>query len=128
MSTQPVKIGIHNVGGREFALWAGPCAVESFEQFQTIGEFVKNKGANGLRGGIYKLRTNPESFQGLREKALSFVKKAKSSLKMPFITEITDPRQREVLEDIADVYQVGTRNMFNYELLKELGKAKNQFF
>ena len=124
MKTQVVRIKNKTVGGKDFALWAGPCALESKEQFQKIGDFVKDKGANGLRGGIYKLRTDPKSFQGLRESAFSFVKEIKESLKIPFITEITDPRQLEALETIADVYQVGTRNMFNYELLKELGQSK----
>ena len=123
MGTQKITVGNQTVGGKQFALWTGPCAVESFAQFQTIGKFVKSHGANGLRGGIYKLRTNPKNFQGLREKALPFVKKTKEALRLPFITEITDPRQMEVLEETADVYQVGTRNMFNYELLKELGQS-----
>lgn len=124
MKTKPVTVGKQTVGGENFTLWAGPCAVESFEQFQTIAKFVKLQGGNGLRGGIYKLRSNPKSFQGMGEEACSFVKKIKKSLLLPFITEITDPRQIEILKDTADVYQVGTRNMFNYELLKELGKSK----
>ena len=124
MNTQPVTVGNYTVGGKTFALWAGPCAVESEKQFQTIAEFVKESGANGLRGGIYKLRTNPNSFQGLRETAIPFVKNIKESLQLPLITEITDPRQIESLENTADAYQVGTRNMFNYDLLKELGSAK----
>lgn len=124
MKTQSVTIGNQTVGGNDFALWAGPCAIESQEQFQSIGEYVKSQGANGLRGGLYKLRSNPENFQGLGKEAIPFVKKIKKSLTLPFITEITDPRQQETLEDITDVYQVGTRNMFNYELLKELGKSE----
>lgn len=124
MKTKPVIVGKQTVGGKNFALWAGPCAVESLEQFQAIAKFVKLQGGNGLRGGIYKLRTNPKSFQGLGSEACPFVNKVKKSLDLPFITEITDPRQIEILENTADVYQVGTRNMFNYELLKELGQSK----
>ncbi|MCY4512051.1 MAG: 3-deoxy-7-phosphoheptulonate synthase [Bdellovibrionales bacterium] len=123
MKTKPLTIGSHEIGGKTFTVFAGPCAVESEENFKTIGDFVKKQGAQGLRGGIYKLRTNPESFQGLGEKALPLVKKIKSELGLLFVSEITDPRQRESLEDVVDIFQVGTRNMFNYELLKELGKS-----
>ena len=123
MKTKPVTVGSREIGGRTFTIFAGPCAVESEENFKTIGDFVKKQGAHGLRGGIYKLRTSPESFQGLGEEALPLVKKIKSELGLLFISEITDPRQREALEDVVDIFQVGTRNMFNYELLKELGKS-----
>ena len=105
------------------ALWAGPCAVESPEQFQAVAEFVKSRGASALRGGIFKPRTDPKSFQGLGAKALSFVKEIKEALRLPFVTEATDPRQTEILDDVADIYQAGARNMFNYELLKELGRS-----
>ena len=123
MKTKPLIIGSREIGGKDFTVFAGPCAVESGENFKTIGEFVKKQGAQGLRGGIYKLRTNPKTFQGLGEKALPIVKKIKSELGLLFISEITDPRQRESLESVVDIFQVGTRNMFNYELLKELGKS-----
>ena len=124
MKTKPVTLGSHKIGGKNFTVFAGPCAVESEENFRAIGDFVKQQGAQGLRGGIYKLRTDPKSFQGLGEKALPLVKKVKSELDLLFISEITDPRQRENLEDVVDIFQVGTRNMFNYDLLKELGKSK----
>ena len=123
MKTKPLIIGSHEIGGRGFTIFAGPCAVESEENFKAIGEFVKKQGVQGLRGGIYKLRTNPKTFQGLGEEALPLVKKIKSELGLLFISEITDPRQRESLENVVDIFQVGTRNMFNYELLKELGKS-----
>ena len=106
-----------------FALWAGPCAVESPERFQAAAEFVKSRGASALRGGIFKPRTDPKSFQGLGAAALPFVKQIKEAVRLPFVTEVTDPRQTEILDDVADIYQAGARNMFNYELLKELGGA-----
>ena len=117
------KIGPWTFGDSSFIVWAGPCAIESEKQFQETAEFVKKQGATGLRGGIYKLRTNPKDFQGLREDSLSLIQKVKSRINIPFITEITDPRQIEFLGELVDVYQVGARNMFNYELLKELGKT-----
>ena len=123
MKTQPVTVGSLKIGGPSFAVFAGPCAIESEESFKTIGLLAKKEGAQGLRGGIYKLRTNPESFQGLGEKALRIAKKIKDELGLIFVSEITDPRQRESLEAVADILQVGARNMFNYELLKELGKS-----
>ena len=97
--------------------------MESEKGFRALGEFVKKQGAQGIRGGIYKLRTDPATFQGLGGEALPFVEKIKSNWGLLFISEITDPRQRESLENVVDIFQVGMRNMFNYELLKELGKS-----
>ena len=112
------------VGSDFFHVWAGPCAIESEEQFLTTAEFVKKQGVTGLRGGIFKLRTDPKDFQGLGEKSLDIIQKVKAQESLLFVSEITDPRQMDLFEQIVDVYQVGTRNMFNYELLKELGKSK----
>ena len=111
-------------GGDHFHVWAGPCAIESEKQFLKTAKFVKRQGAAGLRGGIFKLRTDPKDFQGLGAASLPMVQRVKIQTGLLFISEITDPRQMEVLEPILDVYQVGARNMFNYELLKELGKGK----
>jgi len=116
------------VGGDHFHVWAGPCAVESEEQFLTTAKFVKQQGATGLRGGIFKLRTDPKDFQGLGTASLPMVQRIKTQTGLLFISEVTAPRQMEVLEPILDVYQVGARNMFNYELLKELGKGKKPVF
>ena len=124
MKTKIIKIRNQPVGGNIFHVWAGPCAIESEKQFLTTADFVQKKGATGLRGGIFKLRTNVKSFQGMREKALPIIQKMKTKTKLLFVSEITDPRQMDFLEPLLDVYQVGTRNMFNYELLKELGKIK----
>ena len=124
MRTKPVKVKSLEVGGPAFSVWAGPCAVESERQFQEIAAFVKAKGAAGLRGGVFKPRTSPNDFQGLGESALPWIREIKSRLNIPFVSEITDPRQIEGMEGVVDVYQVGARNMFNYELLKELGRLR----
>ena len=123
MKIKTIPIGTHTIKENSFTLLAGPCSVESEQQFQTVAKFIKEEGAHGLRGGVFKLRTNPKDFQGLGAKAFPFIKKIKSQLNIPFITEITDPRQIDDFEDFVDIYQVGTRNMFNYALLKELGES-----
>ena len=103
---------------------AGPCSIENFDQFQLIVKFLKKQGVSIIRGGIFKPRTSPDDFQGLREKAFSLVKELKKKENFIFITEITDPRQLESLNEIADIFQVGARNMYNYELLKELSLSR----
>lgn len=120
----PIQIAKQKIGTDVFQVWAGPCAIESEKQFLTTAQFVKDKGACGLRGGIFKLRTDPKDFQGLREQALPVIQKAKLQTELLFVSEITDPRQMDFLDPLLDVYQVGTRNMFNYELLKELGQSQ----
>lgn len=110
-----------NIGKNKFCLIAGPCSIESKEHLNTTANYVRAAGAHLLRGGIYKMRTQKDSFQGLGESAYQFVPEVKAETKMPFITEITDPRQISDLADIADVFQVGSRNMYNYSLLRELG-------
>ncbi len=119
-----VRIGSTEIGGGSFAVIAGPCAVESPEQFLKISMFLKELGVLVLRGGIYKLRTDPKSFQGLREKAIEWLPEIKQQVGLPLVSEITDPRQIEKLDAVVDCYQVGTRNMYNYELLKEVGKTR----
>jgi len=111
------------VGGPQFTVIAGPCSVESREQFFQTSSFVKSKGAQALRGGLFKLRTDPSTFQGLGVNAYQLAKEVKSELGLPFISEITDPRQMSDLDDVVDAYQVGSRNMHNYSLLKELGMS-----
>ncbi len=117
-----VNIGPLAVGNNTFTVIAGPCSIESEEQFLSTAQFVMDKGASMVRGGIFKMRTQPDAFQGLGEQAFQFVKKMKDSVKAPFIAEITDPRQIDTLMPVVDCFQVGSRNMYNYELLKELGK------
>lgn len=124
MKTKGISIKNIPVGGEIFHIWAGPCAIESEEQLISTADFIKKQGVTGLRGGIFKLRTDSKEFQGLREEAGDIVKKAKAQTGLLFVSEITDPRQMGFLEPLLDIYQVGTRNMFNYELLKELGKSQ----
>jgi len=124
MKTNTVQFGKTSIGGDQFTIIAGPCSIENKAQLLDTAEFVKSKGAQILRGGIFKLRTSPKSFQGLGREAFELVKLAKQSTELPFISEVTDPRQISDLYDLVDVFQVGSRNMHNYELLKELGKTK----
>ncbi len=107
---------------QQFLVVAGPCSIESREQLLDTAKVVADSGATLLRGGIYKLRTSPDSFQGLGEDAYLLVKEAKEKLGLPFIAEITDPRQIPLFQDYVDVIQVGSRNMYNYALLKELSE------
>jgi len=107
-----------------FLIIAGPCSIESKEQVQKVAKLLKEEGIFFLRGGIYKMRTQASSFQGLREKALPIVEEIKSMYNLSFVSEITDPRQMDVLYPVVDMFQVGARNMYNYELLKELGMQK----
>lgn len=119
--TQAVKIGNSWVGDGRFAVIAGPCAIESLEHFLEVSRFVKNHGAAFLRGGLFKLRTSPESFQGLGEMAYEIARKVCAETHLPLMAEVTDPRQIDRLMDVVECFQVGSRNMHNYELLKELG-------
>jgi 3-deoxy-7-phosphoheptulonate synthase len=119
-----VKVGSSQVGGGDFSVWAGPCSVESIEQFASVAKEVKSCGAVGLRGGVFKLRTNPEAFQGLGREAYEIVRQVKAATGMPFVSEITDPRQVADLHDVVDAFQVGSRNMHNYALLKELSHLR----
>ncbi len=107
---------------KSFSLIAGPCSIESEEQLSSISSHIKQQGVTFLRGGVYKLRTNPSAFQGLGADAYDLVKKVKANTGLPFVAEITDPRQVEELDQFVDMFQVGSRNMYNYSLLKDLGK------
>ena len=107
---------------KDFLVAAGPCAIESYQQLSQTAHWVKQSGAGLLRGGVFKLRTTPEKFQGLRKKALHHAQEVKNTTGLPFISEISDPRHIEAFLSVVDVFQVGTRHMHNYELLKELGQ------
>lgn len=110
------------VGGGSFTLMAGPCAVESKEQLFESAEIVKDKGAKILRGGAYKPRTSPYSFQGLAEKGLKMLAEARERTGLKIVTEVMDTRSVELVGKYADIFQVGARNMQNYPLLKEIGQ------
>lgn len=112
------------IGGKGIVVMAGPCSVESKEQILSIAKSIKKSGAQILRGGAYKPRTAPYDFQGLEKVGLAFLRHAAQKTNMAMITEVLDPRDVEHVADMTDIFQVGTRNMQNYSLLKELGRAK----
>ncbi|HIX67405.1 MAG TPA: 3-deoxy-7-phosphoheptulonate synthase [Candidatus Anaerostipes excrementavium] len=116
-----VRIGNVQIGGGHFAVIGGPCSIESKEQMIEVAEKVKEAGAQLLRGGAFKPRTSPYSFQGLHGDGLKLLLEAKKKTGLPVVTEIMDASHLPLFEDV-DLIQVGTRNMQNFELLKELGK------
>jgi 3-deoxy-7-phosphoheptulonate synthase len=118
-----VEVDGRRVGGSSFALIAGPCTVESREQLLSTAHAVKDAGAAMLRGGAYKPRTSPYSFQGLGGEGLRLLKEAKEETGLPIVTELMDPRDLEPVLEVADVIQVGARNMQNYSLLAEIGRS-----
>ncbi len=119
---------IVNVGGAEigkegtFTVIAGPCSVETEEQIIDVAESVKKSGAALLRGGAFKPRTSPYSFQGLELEGLRLLKEAREKTGLPIVTEIMSPKMVEIFERDVDIIQVGARNMQNFDLLKELGR------
>ncbi len=122
--TTAVNIGKGiEIGGKDFIIIAGPCAVESEEQMDKTGKFLKDLGINLIRGGAYKPRTSPSSFQGLGIKGLEILKKIKQKYGLQIVSEIIDPRDIERASDFVDIIQIGSRNMQNYSLLKEVGKT-----
>jgi len=112
------------IGGDEFIVIAGPCAVESEEQMDMIGKFLKRLGVKIIRGGAYKPRTDPKSFQGLGINGLRILKAIKELYGFKVVSEIMDPRDVEMAYEYIDIYQIGSRNMQNFSLLKEVGKTK----
>ncbi|MBI2659650.1 3-deoxy-7-phosphoheptulonate synthase [Candidatus Woesearchaeota archaeon] len=113
------------IGGNDIVVMAGPCSVESKEQIIETAKQVKKAGAKILRGGAFKPRTSPYSFQGLGEEGLKLLKKAKEETGMPIITEVMDTRNVPLVCRYADILQIGARNMQNYDLLKEVGKCSH---
>jgi 3-deoxy-7-phosphoheptulonate synthase len=111
------------IGGEHFALIAGPCTVESREQTLTTAEIVKQAGAAMYRGGAYKPRTSPYAFQGLGQEGLRLLAEAKRQSGLPIVTELMDARDLEPVLEVADVIQVGARNMQNFPLLAEIGRS-----
>jgi 3-deoxy-7-phosphoheptulonate synthase len=108
--------------GRDFVVMAGPCSVESEQQTLKAAHAVKAAGADLLRGGAFKPRTSPYSFQGLGLSGLKILDKARRETGLPIITEVLDPRDVSWVAEFADILQIGTRNMQNFSLLKEVGK------
>ena len=118
-----VRAGSLTVGGDRLAVIAGPCTVESRDMVVRIARAVKAAGATGLRGGAFKPRTSPYSFQGMAEEGLRCLEKARSATGLAVVTEVLDTRDVEMVSRYADVLQVGARNMQNFELLKEVGMS-----
>lgn len=120
-----VKVGNVEIGGnKEIAVMAGPCAVESRAQLLKVAQEVKEAGARILRGGAFKPRTSPYSFQGLGEEGLKYLAEASEVTHLPVVTEARDVRQVELVARYAHIIQVGARNMQNFDLLKEVGRGK----
>jgi 3-deoxy-7-phosphoheptulonate synthase len=118
-----LEIGDRKIGGGHFALIAGPCTVESREQTLTTAHAVREAGATMFRGGAYKPRTSPYDFQGLGQEGLKLLQEAKDETGLPVVTELMDVRDLEQVLAVADVIQIGARNMQNYALLTEVGRT-----
>lgn len=119
-----IKVGKETIGGNKLSIMAGPCSVESKEQILTIAKSVKKDGASFLRGGAFKPRTSPYSFQGLKEEGLELLKYAKQETGLPIVTEIMSTEYLDEYVENVDIIQVGARNMQNFELLKQLGTTR----
>jgi 3-deoxy-7-phosphoheptulonate synthase len=113
-----------NVGGGSLAMIAGPCAIEGYDILFDIAKQVKEAGANILRGGAFKPRTSPYSFQGMGEEGLKILRSVGDELEMPVVTEVMDPRQVELVDRYTDLFQIGARNMQNFNLLSEVGQTR----
>jgi 3-deoxy-7-phosphoheptulonate synthase len=118
-----VQVGSVRIGGGSLAMIAGPCAVESYDGLSAIAARVRAAGANILRGGAFKPRTSPYSFQGLGVEGLRILRQVGDDFGMPVVTEVMDPRQIGIVCEFADMLQIGARNMQNFDLLKEVGQA-----
>jgi len=119
-----VKVGDVVIGGDKIVVVAGPCAVEGEKEVIEHAKMVKKAGAKLFRAGAYKPRTSPYAFQGYREQGLKFLAKAREETGLPIVTEVMDPRDVCIVAEYADIMQIGTRNMQNYNLLTEVGKAR----
>ncbi|HYH02582.1 MAG TPA: 3-deoxy-7-phosphoheptulonate synthase [Bacillota bacterium] len=117
-----ITAGNLKIGGGHFGVIAGPCAVESEAQLLEVAQGMKAAGANGLRGGAFKPRTSPYSFQGLEEEGLKLLAKARAVSGLPIITELMNLPELELVAEYADIIQIGTRNMQNFGLLRAVGR------
>jgi 3-deoxy-7-phosphoheptulonate synthase len=112
------------IGGRQVVVMAGPCTVENPEMIMETAQMVRDAGAHILRGGAYKPSTSPYSFHGMGIEGLKLLREAKKATGLPIITEVMDTRDVELVGEYTDIYQVGTRNMANFSLLKEIGTTR----
>lgn len=119
-----IKIRDFTIGGQELQVMAGPCAVESKEQLLEVAEAVKSAGAKILRGGAFKPRTSPYSFDGLKEQGLKIMAEAREQTGLAIVSEVMDTRDVPLVADYVDIVQIGARNMQNFNLLREVGKIR----
>ncbi|MEG1256315.1 3-deoxy-7-phosphoheptulonate synthase [Clostridium sp.] len=121
-----IKVQVKNIviGGDELTFISGPCAVEDYDKMMGIGKSLKKQGVHMIRAGAYKPRTSPYDFQGLGLEGLKILKEVGDSFNLPVVSEVMDPRDIEKSLKYVDMIQVGSRNMYNYTFLKELGKLK----
>lgn len=119
-----VKVGNFTIGGKKLCVMAGPCSVESRAMLLDIAKKVKAAGASFLRGGAFKPRTSPYSFQGLGAEGLKYLADARAKSGLPVVTELMDPRDMDVMEEYSDIIQIGARNMQNFRLLLEVGQSR----
>lgn len=118
-----IQVGNTTVGGKQIAMIAGPCAIESQHQLITTAKGIKTAGATMLRGGAYKPRTSPYAFQGLEEEGLKYMAEARDQTGLPLVCEVTSLEAVQTASKYVDVFQIGARNMHNFYLLKEVGKT-----
>ncbi len=119
-----IKVGNAEIGGKKLAVIAGPCAVESKEQVEAAADGVKRAGAHLLRGGAFKPRTSPYSFQGMEDEGVRLLEVAGKRVGLPVVTEIMDPHDIDLMVEHADMLQVGARNSQNFSLLRRLGRTR----
>ncbi len=119
-----IEVGDRAIGGGRFALIAGPCAIETRDETLAIARVVRDAGATMLRGGAYKPRTSPYAFQGLGQAGLQILADARAETGLPVVTEVMDVRDVEAVAAVADMIQIGARNMQNYALLTEVGRTR----
>jgi len=112
------------IGGAEKVIISGPCSVENYHNMQSIASGLKKAGVHILRGGAFKPRTSPYDFQGFKEEGLKILKAVGDEFNMPIVTEVMDSKDIDLVLSYADMLQIGSRNMYNYSLLKEVGKLK----
>ncbi|MCK5306040.1 MAG: 3-deoxy-7-phosphoheptulonate synthase [Candidatus Omnitrophica bacterium] len=119
-----IDVGGVKIGGKEVVVIAGPCSVENLKSLEEVAKKVKASGARMLRGGAFKPRTSPYSFQGLGEEGLKYLNEVGRKTGLPVVTETMDARQVPLIDKYADAFQIGARNMQNFDLLKEVGRTK----